>query len=253
MAGAGDTQSRAMTMATAGFQVVVTSNAVDAARWLDGLARKQIPFASAVALTRLAQVAQKLLKANLRRHFTIRNARVGQGIRIKRAEKTDWPRCQAFVGSVDNFMINQATGEPKRSRDGHHVAIPSRIAISARTGSGKMPAAVKPRALVHSSRGFIGLVEGGREAIFRRTGRQKGNLRNLGVTRYYLLATQQPMKKRWPIREEVSQAVGSNYEAVFARELRAAIRSARARAGSFTGEQGKATYLSALRKEGLRL
>jgi hypothetical protein len=225
-----------------GFEVVVTSNAADVARWVDDVVRKQIPFATAVALTRLAQMSQAKLKSNLPKHFTIRNQRVPQGIRIARAEKRDWPRCVAFVGSVDNFMRNQATGEPKKARDGRHIAVPSRVAIASRTASGRIPTPLKPRPLIASGKGFVQ-----DDTIFRRTGKVRSLLRNLGIARVYRLVVAQPMKRRWPIQEEVTATVGSRYGAVFAAELDKAVQSNRMKGRSLGQGQGQAALASAVR------
>jgi hypothetical protein len=231
-------------MADPGFQVVVTSNAADVAHWMDDLARKQIPFATAVALTRVAQYGQAKLKGNLKKHFTIRNERVPHGIRIKRAEKRDWPHCVAFVGSVDNFMRNQATGEPKRASKTRHIAIPSRVAIGTRTTTGRIPAQLKPKPLIASGNGFVTASIGDmHETIYRRVEKVRSRLKNLGIVRFFRLVDSQPMKRRWPIQEEVSAAALGSYGPVFKAELAKAIESAHVRGQA----KGQAALAGAVR------
>jgi hypothetical protein len=223
--------------------VTVQTNAPALARALRYLAMEQLPFATAVALTRVAQDARAEVVRNLPDHFKIRSKRVVAGVRIERANKKDWPNVHAKVGTADEFMALQVTGGTKRPQRGAaHIAVPTRLVTSRRTGSGAVPKPLKPRQLRNREDVFVAQQE-----IRKRLGkRSKGALLNLGeLGTFYNLVTEAHIKPRWPLPKEVETSATSTYGAHFERELTAAIRSARARAGSFSSEQGRQAYLAA--------
>ncbi len=55
--------------------------------WIDAKAKKRLPFATALSLTRTAQDAQAQVRGELGDRFTIRRPYVARGIRIKAAYK----------------------------------------------------------------------------------------------------------------------------------------------------------------------
>lgn len=101
------------------IQVKVNADLVN--RRLTDLEQKQLPFATARALTWLAMDVQKEERRELPRRFTIRNTWVAKGIRIKPAKKT---RLVAEVYSRDDFMERQEEGGTKRPKQGQHLAVP---------------------------------------------------------------------------------------------------------------------------------
>lgn len=79
---------------------------------------KQIPYALALAITEVANYSRDAVKSELPNHFTIRNNYTAKGIRVKRAEKRDYPNIHALVGSVDKFMDDHDQGgdRPKKRK-----------------------------------------------------------------------------------------------------------------------------------------
>jgi hypothetical protein len=67
---------------------VRVTNASKVAADLDATARRQIPYATAVALTRVSQDAKAELRSGLRHYFTIRNGWVSRGIVNEPARKS---------------------------------------------------------------------------------------------------------------------------------------------------------------------
>ena len=59
----------------------------DMERGLDAMARKQLPFAVAAALTATAKDAQAAVRAQMPARFTLRGPWVPKGIRIRPAKK----------------------------------------------------------------------------------------------------------------------------------------------------------------------
>ena len=75
--------------------------------------QSQVPYATAVALTRTAAQAKDRVKQELRHRMIIRNQFTANSIRHIRAEKTDWPNSKAMVGSIAAYMAIQEDGGSK--------------------------------------------------------------------------------------------------------------------------------------------
>ncbi len=222
------------------IRVSTTAPAVRTA--LNDLARRQLPFATAVALTRVAVDSREEVARRLPHHFTIRGPRVARGVQVDPARKTDWPNPAARVGTRDEFMALHVMGGVKRAQRGAtHVAVPTRLIK--RTATGAVPARLKPRPL--RSRDDVFLEDRRIRRRFGARARLDVPVRNLGgVGTYFTLVREARIRPTWPMPTEVERVVGSTYEDHFHRELTAAVRSARVRAGSFTSEQGRAAYLA---------
>jgi hypothetical protein len=97
---------------------------------LSDLGRSQLPFATAKALTQLANESRAEIVKDLPSNFTLRNQwwRPGSqfGMNVKTAKKTDWPRPVAEVYTRAHWMIIQETGGVKRPVSGSNLAIPTR-------------------------------------------------------------------------------------------------------------------------------
>ncbi len=143
-------------------ELAVDFNLAEYQRNVSDFVERQIPFATALALTRTAQDAQKALKEHLPHEFQIRSKWVQGGIRIRRANKRN---LEAQVGSRDKFMALQAEGGEKRGKGAKDVAVPM--------GARKKPHMKTTRAkwpgrLLQKNRHFIATMESGKAGIFRR-------------------------------------------------------------------------------------
>jgi len=239
-------------MAAPSFKVGVSTNARNLARAFSDLAEKQIPFATAVALTRTAQDARTYIagdasnRGRLEKYFELRGNRVAKGIRIERAKKTDWPNPVAKVGTVDDFIALQITGGEKKPQKGaSHIAVPTKLVDRRRTAAGSIPKALKPRTLRDRADVYLKGAE-----IKRRMDKARGNASNLKTATFYNLVRKAEIPARFPFPKDVEISAGSTYEENFTREFDAAVRSARVRSGSFSSEQGRTFYLKARRKLG---
>ena len=70
--------------------------------------QRQIPFAISSALNTLAIKSQAKIRGELPRDFTIRSPWVAKGVKVQKGTKRT---LEATVGSVDDFMAEQAAGE----------------------------------------------------------------------------------------------------------------------------------------------
>jgi hypothetical protein len=142
----------------------------DMERGLDAMARKQLPFAVAAALTATAKDAQAAVKAQMPARFTLRGPWVPKGIRIRPAKKAQWPAPSVEVGSIDRFMELQQTGGKRVGRRGR-AAVPdaARPTPSALTKPSQWPAKLLKRidAFLMRGRGGNTLVVTKREGYSR--------------------------------------------------------------------------------------
>lgn len=204
------------------LRVTVQSNAVQLAGKLDAVATEQIPFASALALTRLAQGGQRTERGRLSQVFTIRNTFVSRGLQIRTASKKDWPLMSAEIGTRDEFMARQALGGTKTGRDGGQLAIP----LAARpTPMTITKPSQWPGPLLRSGKAFLRTIRtgplAGRAAVLQRTGQGRD------VRVMYYVAPSVKVRKRWPFVEQVSTLVQARYDKEFGEALAQAIASAR--------------------------
>lgn len=100
-------------MATSiGVKASINAGALKA---ISQLARDQIPYATAVALTSVAQMTQKRIQVQLPHEFKIRRPWTVGGIRYQMAKKRDWPNASAKVGSIDPYMVDFEAGGPHKT------------------------------------------------------------------------------------------------------------------------------------------
>ncbi|MCB9725375.1 MAG: phage tail protein [Spirochaetaceae bacterium] len=197
-----------------------TSSALNALRRLQ---REQIPYATAVALTRTAQAAQKAIRAGLPNRFKIRNDFIERGVRIQPATKS---RPEAAVywrapggASRREFaysLARQETGGVKRPKR-RHLALPRGVK---RTTGGRIPKSQRPAQALKRRNVFV--VDAGRgQAIMRRVGR--GTPRLL----YYLHPGAARVSPRFRFVETAEDVARRVYPKEFGRAFAKALATAR--------------------------
>lgn len=102
----------------------MNSNAEALVRIFGEIARDQLPFASAQALTTMAFEGRKAAQAELAQSLVLRNRFSTTGIQVNRAEKADWPNQKAEVGveARRSYLIDHVLGG-KRQGGAHGRAI----------------------------------------------------------------------------------------------------------------------------------
>lgn len=134
---------------------------------LDDLRRRQIPYATALALTRTAQAAQREIRSSLPQRFTIRSPFIERGVRVQAATKI---RPEAAVywrgpsGSrfAESLARHETGGRKVPARK--YLAIPRGVK---RGAGGKIPKGQRPAAVLRQKRTYSQDVAGGK-AILRR-------------------------------------------------------------------------------------
>lgn len=203
------------------MDIEIKTNVTKTLAQLDDFAYKQVPFASALALTRIAQRVQKSSQSALSKYFTIRTPWVSKGIRIEPARKNDWPYQEAVVGSKDPFMALQALGGVKKGLK-QNVAIP----IGARpTKLSTTPRSMWPKKLLSSKKQHAFISK--RRSAPAIVQANPSDPRKLQVM--YLLKPTVRMKARWPFESNATAIVQSQYDREFGAALARAIATAKSK------------------------
>lgn len=205
--------------------LAITADWSPATKGLSDLAHKQLPFATAVAATALAQRAQIAVRMSLGHNFTVRTPWISNGIRIERGEKRDWPAVRAVVGSVDWFMEAQETGKDRSPRPGRaHLSVPGSAVRP--TKATRITRAKWPKALLRKKgyrQAFVQtLTQGmhkGKLAVLRRSTGDRYPLEVL-----YVFEGKTKGARRLEMQKTVTEVVRDNHEFVFQWALARAMR-----------------------------
>lgn len=127
--------------------IQIDSNATSLAIALGDLTGKQVPFATALALTDVAFKVQRAEKSELDQSLVLRNRYSASGIQVNPAERKDWPVTYAEVGVDEkrSYLIDHVLGG-KRQGGTHGRAIIEDESM--RSGSGRVPVGKRPAALI---------------------------------------------------------------------------------------------------------
>jgi hypothetical protein len=194
----------------------VTTNFDDIARTLDDVARTQVPFATALALTRTAQDIQGHLQGTLSDYFTTRGRWVERSIRIDKATKAT---LTSRVGTLYEPMRAQAEGGTKDGKGGGSVAVPiaARADESQKTAPSKWPGKLAQKRdffLAPFGNGVVGAASDGSSGVglFQRIGRRREKKR---LKLWWLIEDEVKIEPRWPFeqlaRETVEREVVTNF------------------------------------------
>jgi hypothetical protein len=184
----------------------------------DDLVTKQLPFATARALTLTAQDAQAAIRAGMPSRFIIRNAWSQRGIIVKPADKNVIPaRSAVMVGDIWSYLFIQESGGDKVPTASRHLAIPEDIRSSPMQILRK---SMRPKALLQRKDVFIKEMPSGIEAIMQRLPDHRLKL-------LYLLVPDAHLKPRLGLVETATKIGNQRWAINFAASLQAAMMSAR--------------------------
>ena len=185
---------------------------------------RQVPFATAVALTRTAKRGQQLVRSRLASHFTVRRKTLGNAIQISPARKADWPNQEARVGIMFDWLAHHVTGETRRAGE-HRLSIPvSEAQPKIRTSVGKTRRSLKAGRLIEANRASIQENAEGAFVLFHGAGRvHLGNQRSV----IYILRERARIRATWPFVREVEETVRTRLEREYLRAMVHAARQSR--------------------------
>lgn len=242
--------------------IEVTTDAQALALALGDLAGDQIPFATAVALTDVAFQVQRLEKSQMAMALKLRNKYSQSGVQVNRAEKSDWPAIYAEVGIEQgrSYLIDHVLSG-KRQGGTHGRAILEQENL--RSGSGRVPAAKRPSALIakamkakkwsireamlhHAFGGksrdkklpfLLYSAKWGNEVLARRTGDERYPLEIV-----YAFRKGVEIKRTFAMDVIAQQQVGATYYQAFDKALRRAIASSKSKAERMGSSRGQGIF-----------
>lgn len=224
----------------------IEHNAPEVRRWLSKAERDQLPFATAVALTRTARDVASAEIESMRGTLEIRNrGLLRSAVRSIKASKRDWPNSAAVIHVPErlDFLADHALGATRRGTQGHRRAIPTKIVK--RTAAGKVRAAQRPARILKRKAGYL---DERSAAIRAKSGAKR--VRNLGKgATWYLLREQVKIRKVWPWERTARDTVAEVYGEHFQREFAAALQSKKQKR-KISSAGGRQAYLRARQRQG---
>ena len=187
-------------------------------RFLEELTVRELPFAMSMAMNRAARDSLDYVRREVPKRFTIRSAGVLRGFRVQPSHKSQWPRLQVALGTVDSFWVLQQFGGVKKPKSGRHLAIPTRL--TRRTKSGKISKAQRPRALIAAGKARVA------EGSVRKARTTKRDRR----TMLFLLRRQARIKPRLQLDQLVHDSFPRFFPRNFGRAFEHAKKTSRERA-----------------------
>lgn len=199
----------------------LTVNTAEFNRWLNGVAREQIPFASAKALTLTAKDAQAALKSAAAGAMTLRNQHTARGLRIRPADKRDGMGMKAEVGSKDWYMADQAgeREEVRSPQSAKYRYIPKKARPSK---TARIPKRMTPAAIAGNPNAFWRHKPDGTALVLERTGRGGKSLRLLHVA-----VPKQRLNPAMSLADIVQATASRRIRRNFVLSMQQAIKSAR--------------------------
>jgi len=202
------------------MQISVKSNISAVTKALDAFGKRQIPFATSLALNDAAfAVRKEIVERTYPDSFTVRNKRfAGAMFRVGKASKRNLTATVSDVLGRD-YMTMQAEGGIKRPR-GRNIAIPSRQIK--RTATGKVPMAKQPRNLL-GGKGYRTTLRSGQPVIAENVGRGAAKRQRV----LYLLEPTARIPKRFPFYERGRKVAQTSFARAFSKRFAQARRTAR--------------------------
>lgn len=202
-------------------EILIETNAPQLRRRLREFEARQIPFATAKALTKTAFDARAAEVVDMPKRLKIRNRALPRvSLMVEKARKSDTPSPTASVGikSDFRFLADHETGNVRRSIKGGRLAIPTKVIR--RTARGKIPKSQTPRRV--AQRKNVREVD---ELLVRKSSKRRRDRRDV----LYLLRRRVRIRKRLGMLDTVGRSVGSGYQANFESAFRVAIQTAKRR------------------------
>lgn len=197
---------------------------------LDDLGRKQLPFATALAINETARLAQRALTRALPEIFSKKGAPTPftrRAIGVQGARKTNL-RATVFVKRIQaSYLAIEETGGTRRRSVGAPILTP--VDFTALNAYGNIPRGTLRRLRGDPKRYFLGEIRGV-YGLWQRTGKpgpRKGSPRGLKLL--IAFRSRAVYRPRFGFHERISATVASHFPAALSAGLAKAIATAVAR------------------------
>ena len=202
---------------------------------IESAVRDELPFAFALALTRIGSVARSGVKADMASHFTIRHPFVSQNIKLDPArvpKGTMTVDLGSKLNKGNTLMELEALGGTGHGKRGRGVWVPTDTFRGAKTNL--IPKGKKPTALLRGKqfeslqsgqrlRGqgmfFMRKSDGGNGIMHREAGKAGA------IVKEWSFHEAVKIPSLWPFWADVQRAVGENWPNIAAAALAQALKS----------------------------
>lgn len=231
--------------------VGVATNAPEVVARLKSFSREQLPFATALSLTRLAYAIRDAERARWTAEFKVRSKWTTRQITADLTRKKEWPNPTVKVGDLFSPAAKLETGGTKRADAGYtDVFVPTRFVAAQRSPTtGRVPAALNAKSLVGRDlvqvvslpglgralvlKGTVGRTESGRLRFGAKRINQAGFI-NRAVVHFadekralYLLRSSVVIPERFKFGREAREVTSKRYAHIFLEAMEFAQRTAR--------------------------
>ena len=197
------------------MQIKVTSNVGPLTKALDAFGKKQIPFATSMALNDAAfAVRKEIVERTYPASFTVKSQQFARQVfRVKKSTKHNLVS-EVFDRFEKDYLANQAEGGIKEKR-GRYIAIPGRDRPVIR---GKATyRRVHPRVVLDRPKSFTQTVRG-QDMILERRTKKRYPLKRI----YLLHESNVKIPKRFPFYERGRAVAQSSFSRAFDKRFRQA-------------------------------
>jgi hypothetical protein len=179
---------------------------------------RQIPFATSLAINRLAKASRQDQTEGIFDRFTVRRtAYLRNSVRMRGSTKRD---LRAELSIRDPFLVQHEEGGIRRPGDVYDSIVnpvgPTQRRVGVIRGRNT------PRAALRSRRAFVAKTASGKTAIFRRRGKKRAPIDLL-----FVLEEQTKLTPRLQFQSTVEKRVSRDWESEFGKALREAYRTRR--------------------------
>lgn len=198
--------------------------------WTSDLVRRQIPFATSLALNATAFDARKALVSDLPRHFTIRDTFTARRLNYEKSTKRN---LVAYVGHRLEYMKRQGESGVKIAEAGRYVGVPTAGTRSLHPKNMTKRGVNFPRVFLKSKarrkkHGSFAVKRGAKLLVYR-TVKSGQRLERGNAELMYALVPSIKIPKRWPFYDTVSDVVASRWKVNAEKAFRRALRTMRRR------------------------
>lgn len=203
------------------FEISVKAEVRAFTRSLNRIQKRQVPYATSVALNDVAfQVRKHIVDVTWPGSVEVKNTRfIGAALRVKKANKRTLTAA-VFDRLGRASLSKHVKGGTKRPR-GSSIAVPTDEVK--RTGSGKVRRSQTPRTVLGKPRGFRTRLRSGTEVI----GERVGSKRSGRVKILYTLHPSTRIRGRFPFYRDAERVARRRFPGLFKRALERAIATAR--------------------------
>jgi len=202
-------------------KINVKSDIKKSIRFLNKMQRRQIPFATSVALNKTADAIKRDEQRQMRRDLDNPTPSVIKSIRVKRSSKRALDAAVFILPAIDRFMRYQVEGGNRRPR-GKAEAVPVRARLNQ---YGNVPGRRqgKINKLIAKQNVFVGVVRG----VAGVWQRGKGRTARTRLTLLFAFERSVDYQPRFKFYKHAARALARTWPRAFNVALNRALRSAR--------------------------